>query len=213
MPPPRAPLRAPPHSSAASCPTGWFACGLRRTAAPAVCPELRSRAALGRIISRCVSAVSVLTPEVAGLPLPVLTLRAWWEERGAGLSSDVQPPSILCWPCLASSVTTGRLGHRGPAAAKCGVAWFPRATVSPGGLQADGAWRPDGRPRHKACIARKSMHTNRQERAEHGLKVGGLGGREGVFLGHSVAVLTPDGSGHTEPRVSQASLSRAPESG
>lgn len=65
-PPPLAPLRAPPRPSAASCPTGWFACGLRRTEAPAVYPELRSRAALGRIISRCVSAVSVPRAQARG---------------------------------------------------------------------------------------------------------------------------------------------------
>lgn len=121
-----------------------------------------------------------------------------WEEWGAGLSGSVRSPSILCWPCLALSVTTGHLGRMEPTAAKYGIAWFPRTTVSPGGLQADGAWRPDGRPRHKAPIAHKSPRMKRPERAESQAESQWIWGLGRVSLGHDAAVLTPDGGGHTE---------------
>ena len=73
-----------------------------------------------------------------------------------------------------------------------------RTTVSPGGLQADGAWRPDGRPRHKAPIAHKSPRMKRPERAESQAESQWIWGLGRVSLGHDAAVLTPDGGGHTE---------------
>lgn len=137
LPPPRAPWRAPPRSSAASCPTGWFCvwsledCGA--SCVPGAEESGCSRQDYFKMRLRCLG-VQSSRPRLPGYICPSSPCVPAGRS-GSRFEQWCLP--CLCWPCLASSVTTGHLGRRGPAAAKRGVVWFPRTTVSPGGLPED----------------------------------------------------------------------------